>query len=154
MLKKKFLLFFFLFITTCGYEPIHSKKNIDDFSFSINKIEFIGNRDINLKIKERLNNYTTNKRDKKFSLKITSSSQKTVLAKDISGDPTSFKSTIVVDIEVLLEDKFKNNLQVIESFNYNNNSNKFDLKKYEREIRNSLAKTASDKLIFKLSSIQ
>ena len=154
MLKKTSLLILFLFICSCEYEPTHSKKNRVNYNFSISSLNFEGDRDINLKIKERLNNYTTNKRDKKFSLKITSSSQKTVLAKDISGDPTSFKSTIVVDIEVLLEDKFKNNLQVIESFNYNNNSNKFDLKKYEREIRNSLAKTASDKLIFKLSSIQ
>ena len=41
-----------------------------------------------------------------------------------------------------------------ESFNYNNNSDKFNLKKYEREIKNNLAETISDKLIFKLSNVQ
>ena len=33
-------------------------------------------------------------------------------------------------------------LQLIESFNYNNNSNKFELKKYEKEIKNNLAEIA------------
>ena len=154
MLKKIFLLFFFLFTSSCGYEAIHSKKNLGNFNFSIDKINFIGSRDVNLKIKERLNNYTLNKKDKNFSLNISSSSQKTVLAKNISGDPTSFKNTTIVNVVVLVENKFKNNIQIIETFNYNNSSNKFDLKKYEKEIMNSLAKTISDKLIFKLSSIQ
>ena len=154
MLKKIFLLFFFLFTSSCGYEAIHSKKNLGNFNFSIDKINFIGSRDVNLKIKERLNNYTLNKKDKNFSLNISSSSQKTVLAKNISGDPTSFKNTTIVNVVVLVENKFKNNIQIIETFNYNNSSNKFDLKKYEKEIMNRLAKTISDKLIFKLSSIQ
>ena len=154
MLKNIFLLFFFLFTSSCGYEAIHSKNNLGNFNFSINKINFIGNRDVNLKIKERLNSYILNKKDKNFSLDISSSSQKTILAKNISGDPTSFKNTTVVNVVVLIEDKFKNNIQIIETFNYNNSTNKFDLKKYEKEITNSLAKTISDKLIFKLSSIQ
>ena len=42
-------------------------------------------------------------------------------------------------------------MQILENFNYNNILDKFDLKKYEREIKNNLAETASDKLIFKLS---
>ena len=42
----------------------------------------------------------------------------------------------------------------MESFNYNNISNKFNLKQYEEDIKNNLAETASDKLIFKLSNIQ
>ena len=41
-----------------------------------------------------------------------------------------------------------------ESLNYNNNSDKFSLKKYEREIKNNLAETISEKLIFQLANIQ
>jgi len=54
----------------------------------------------------------------------------------------------------LMENNFKNNLQVVESFNYNNDTNKFNLKRYEREIINNLAETAAEKLIYKLSNIQ
>ena len=77
-----------------------------------------------------------------------------MIAKNISGNPISFKSTVMVNVEVLMKNNYKNNLQLIESFNYNNIDNKFDLKKYEREIQGNLAETATDKLIFKLSNIQ
>ena len=79
---------------------------------------------------------------------------KNIIAKNTSGDPSIFKNTIVVDVKILTKDKFENNLKIIEGFNYNNNSNKFELKKYEKEIKNNLAKTVADKLIFKLSNIQ
>ena len=77
-----------------------------------------------------------------------------ISAKDLSGDPTSFKLTITIDVEVLMDNNFKNNLQITENFNYNNNSNKFDLKRYEVKIINNLTETATDKLIYKLSNIQ
>ena len=154
MLKKIFILFFFLFLSSCGYEAIHSKKNFKGLDFSINELNFIGDKTVNLKIKERLNNYTINKKDKNFSLTISSSSQKNIISKNTSGDPSIFKNTIVVDVKILTKDKFENNLKIIEGFNYNNNSNKFELKKYEKEIKNNLAKTVADKLIFKLSNIQ
>jgi len=150
MLKKPFTLIFFLFMTSCGYEAIHSIKNSINYDFSISEITFVGDRKINLKIKEKLNNYTLNEKSKNFILKISSVVEKIVLAKNISGDPTDFKSTVTVNIEVLN----KNNLQIIESFSYSNNSNKIDLKRYEREINNNLAETITDKLIFKLSNIQ
>ena len=53
-----------------------------------------------------------------------------------------------------MKNNFKNNLQLIEDFNYNNIDNKFDLKKYEREIINNLTETSVEKLIFKLSNIR
>ena len=150
MLKKAFTLIFFLFMTSCGYEAIHSIKNSVNYDFSISELTFIGDRNINLKMKEKLNNYTLNEKSKNFILKISSVAEKIVLAKNISGDPTNFKSIVTVNIEVLN----KNNLQIIESFSYSNNSNKIDLKRYEREINNNLAETITDKLIFKLSNIQ
>jgi len=154
MLKKKILLILFLFLSYCGYEAIHSKKNSINYDFFIEELTFFGDRNINLKIKEKINNYTLNEKDKKFTLIINSSQKKIILAKDISGNPTNFKSTVIINVKVLMKDNFKNNLQIIENFNYNNISNKFELKKYESEIRNNLSETATDKLIFKLSNIQ
>ena len=154
MLKKTFTLVLFLFLSSCGYEAIHSKKNIINYDFYISGVSFEGDRDVNLKIKEKLNNYTQSKKDKDFILSISSTSEKIILAKNTAGDATSFKNTISINVEVLMNNKFKSNFIILESFNYNNVSNKFNLKKYEEEIKNSLAETASDKLIFKLSNIQ
>ena len=154
MLKKILPLILFLFLSTCGYQAIYSKKNMVNYDFSISKIDFMGDRTINLKIKEKLSSFSTSKKGKDFTLNISSLAEKAVLAKDNSGDPTNFKSTITVNFEILINNNFKDSLQVIESFNYKNNNNKFDLKRYEREILSNLAETATDKLIFKLSNIQ
>ena len=154
MQKKKFLLLFFLFLSSCGYDAVYSKKNSINYNFSIDELNFIGDRDINLKMKERLNSYTLNKKNKDFKIKISSTSAKTVAAKDTTGDATSFKNTVIINVEISTNDKLKNSFVMSESFNYNNNSDKFSLKKYEREIKNNLAETISEKLIFKLSNIQ
>jgi outer membrane lipopolysaccharide assembly protein LptE/RlpB len=154
MLKKKIIIFLLLFLSSCGYEAIHSKKNVKSFEFSISKLSFSGDRDINLKIKEILNKYTLNKKDKDFTLKISSTSEKKILAKNILGDATSFQKIIVVNIDVLESNKFKNNFTLSEKFTYNNNDNKFNLTTYEKEITKNLTETTVDKLIFKLSNIQ
>ena len=154
MLKKILIPILLLFLSSCGYEAIHSKKNSVNYNFSLNELTFVGDRDVSLKIKEKINNYTLIKKDKNFSLEISSAKDKVVLAKDTAGDATSFRSTITVNIKVIMKNNFKNNLRLVESFNYNNDTNKFNLKKYEREIVNNLAETVAEKLIYKLSNIQ
>tara|TARA_B100000787_G_scaffold154401_1_gene129227 strand:+ start:198 stop:662 length:465 start_codon:yes stop_codon:yes gene_type:complete len=154
-MKKKILSFLiFLFLSSCGYEALYSKKNQINYDFSISELNFSGDREINLKIKEKINNYTLNEKNKKFKLGISSTSKKTIIAKDNSGDATNFKIEITVDIEALKNDSIRSNFVIIESFDYKNNSDKFELKNYEREIRNNLSNTASNKLILRLSNIQ
>ena len=143
-----------MFLSSCGYEAIHSKKNAIKYNFSIQEINFSGDRDINLKIKEKLNNYSSSKKDKKFILKISSTSKKIISSKNISGNATSYKNTITINVETLMNNKIRNSFKIVESFNYNNNSNKIDLKKYEKEIIRNLSETAANNLIFKLSKIQ
>ena len=154
MQKKIFLLLFFLLLSSCGYETIYSKKNSINYNFSISKLNLVGDRDVNLKMKQRLNSYTLNKKNKNFKINIFSTSTKTVAAKNTAGDATSFKSTVAIKVEILTNEKLKNSFTMSENFNYNNNSDKFSLKRYEREIKNNLAETISEKLIFKLSNIQ
>ena len=154
MLKRIITLLLLMSISSCGYNAIYSKKNLINSDFSITSLNFAGNRDINLKLKEKLNSLTLIKKDKKFELKISSFEKKEILAKNISGDPLSFKTTIIIEVKVLMEGKLKNSLQIVEDFNYNNNDNKFNLKKYERQIRNNLANNATERLVQKLSNIQ
>ena len=154
MFQKQIILLLLLLLSSCGYEAIYSKKNSVNYSFSVSELNFVGDRTVNLKIKEKLNNYAQAKKDKDFILRISSTSEKMTLAKNTAGDATSFKNSVSINVEVLMNNKFKSNFIILESFNYNNISNKFNLKKYEEEIKNNLAEIASDKLIFKLSNIQ
>ena len=154
MLQKQIILLLLLLLSSCGYETIYSKKNSANYDFTVSDLSFVGDRVVNLKIKEKLKNYAQDKKEKDFILKISSASEKVILSKNTAGDATSFKNSISINVEVLMNNKFKSNLIFLESFNYNNISNKFNLKKYEDEIKNNLAETAADKLIFKLSNIQ
>ena len=154
MLRKQVILLLLLLLSSCGYEAIYSKKNSANYDFTVSDLSFVGDRVVNLKIKEKLKNYAQDKKEKDFILKISSTSQKVIISKNTAGDATSFKNSISINVEVLMNNKFKSNFIISESFNYNNISNKFNLKKYEEEIKDNLAETASDKLIFKLSNIQ
>jgi len=154
MLQKQIILLLLLLLSSCGYEAIYSKKNSVNYSFSVSELNFVGDRTVNLKIKEKLNNYAQAKKDKDFILRISSTSEKITLAKNTAGDATSFKNSVSINVEVLMNNKFKSNFVILESFNYNNISNKFNLKQLEKDIKNNLAEVASNKLIFKLSNIQ
>jgi outer membrane lipopolysaccharide assembly protein LptE/RlpB len=154
MQKKIFTILLLLFLSSCGYEAIYSKKNSKNYKFFISELNFIGDRDINLRMKEKLNNYTLNEKNKNFALKISNSSMKEIAAKNTLGDAVTFKNTIATNIEVSMNGEPKNSFVIIESFIYNNNSNRFILKRYEKEIKNNLAETIADKLILKLSNIQ
>ena len=154
MFQKQIILLLLLLLSSCGYEAIYSKKNSANYNFTVSDLSFVGDRTVNLKIKEKLKNYAQDKKGKDFIIKISSTSEKVILSKNTAGDATSFKNSISINVEVLMNNKFNSNFVILESFNYNNISNKFDLKQLEKDIKNNLAEVASDKLIFKLSNIQ
>ena len=154
MLKRVAIIFIFFLTTSCGYEIMHSKKKIIDYDFSIKDITLTGDTYINLKIKQKLSGYILNQKNKVFDVKINSTSNRAILAKDINGDPTSFKNTIIINVEVMQKEKIKNILRLEKALKYDNKSNKFDLNKYERKLKTSLTNTMMDELIFKLSNIQ
>ena len=154
-MQKKIFSFLFLFLfSSCGYEATYSKKKLLNYDYSISEINFTGDRQVNIKMKEKLNNYTINKKNKNFKVDILSFVTKAVSAKNISGDATSFKSTVSIKVDLVMNNKLKNNFIISESFNYNNNSNKFNLKTYEKNIKNNLSETIAEKLIFRLSIIK
>jgi predicted oxidoreductase (fatty acid repression mutant protein) len=155
MFKSTIFITLLLFTMSCGYEPLNSKKNkINGGNFSIAQINFIGDREINIKIKEKLSTYSNNTREKNYTLNIESESLKRTIAKDIKGNPSLFNLSIKIIVQLKREDNTGTKFIFNENFKYNNNEDKFEMKRYEREIKHNLAQTISNSLITKLSILQ
>jgi len=152
MKKKIFTFLLFLFLSSCGYEATYSLKNKSIYAFSISELVLSGDRQINLKIKQLLNPYTNPKieEERKFILNISSNSKKIITTKDAAGDAVKFKNEITVKVQVLLDGKNATNLVIIEDFIYDNNSDTFELRTYENQIKNNLAEAAVNKILFTL----
>ena len=154
MLQKNILIILFLLTTSCGYEAIYSKKNAVNYDFSIGSINFEGDRNINLRIKQKLNNYMINRKNKEFILNINTVEEEIVLAKDAAGNAVNFENTINANIKVFIGDKRLNDIKIEKNFKYANITNKYDLANYVRELKTNLAETIAEEIVFKLSNIQ
>ena len=148
MIKKIILLsFLILFLNNCGYTPIYSKKSQD---FQISKIETSGEIKVNKLLYNKLKVYSDNPNARKtFNLNINSLSTKTTIAKDKKGNPTQFSIELSITLEIT--DGLDNKVDRIfsESNTYDNNDNKFDLRKYEDNlIENMTEKLFSEIILF------
>ena len=151
MIKKNFVTFIILliFLNGCGYSPIFSKKT----NFSIIELAISGDKKLNKIINNRLNNYKKSNGKKLFSIIIINNLDKNISSKDSKGNPKTFKINIVSKIKVK-DSKGKIDEKIFsKSINYNNKSNKFDLKKYENEILNNFGNKISEEIIIYLQSI-
>ena len=149
MIKKLSLLcFLIIFINNCGFTPIYSNK---DKNFVINKIDLVGDIEVNKILSNRLNIYKNNADAKKFfDIVINSKSIKTTLTKDKKGNPAQFSQNVSVNL--IITDIINNTemeTSFTESITYDNSDNKFDLKKYENNlIKNMSEKIYSDLILF------
>ena len=150
-LLKITILFFFIILASCGYKPIFSAKNSN---FAITEIKFVGEKNIASKIGNNLKIYKNTKNKEQFyTLEIFSNKEKNIVSKDSKGNPIIFETKISVDLTVLENGEVKNTKAIIKSFTYNNSSNKFSLKQYEKDIENNLISEIASTIILHLHSI-
>ena len=148
MIKKIALLSsFLLLLNSCGYTPIYSKKNQ---SIEINKIETFGEVKINKLLYNKLKVYSDNPNaEKSFSLVINSKSSKNTIAKDKKGNPTQFSIKLSVSLQITDSLNKEKERVFLENNAYDNNDNKFDLRKYEDSlIKNMSEKIFSEMILF------
>ena len=148
-IKKIITTLSFLLLLSCGYEPIYSKKKINNnYNFSIKTINLIGDNKINQILKNKLiRNLNKEKKSIELNLNLDSRVVKTVASKDKKGNPIRFTIKIMTNIEVFESEILKGKKNFKEKFEYNNRSNKFDLKQYEKNIKDNLISQLSYKII-------
>jgi len=148
-LKKTITTLSFLLLLSCGYEPIHSKKQINNnYNFSIKTINFIGDNKVNQILKNKLKKYL-NKENKsnEINLMLNSKVEKTVRSKDKKGNPIGFSIKIMINLEVFKSKILKGEKNFERNFEYNNKSNKFELLQYEKNIKDNLISELSNEII-------
>lgn len=152
MIKKNLikLLILLFFISGCGYSPIFSKKNT---SFSIYELSASGNSKLNKIINNRLNNYKGSDGKRKFSLTLETHLNKEIALRDSKGNPKTYRINLLSNISIKDFDGTVKNKSFSKSVDYNNKSNKSNLKKYENKTSKNLAEKIADELIIYLGSI-
>jgi len=152
MIKKNLikLLILLFFISGCGYSPIFSKKNT---SFSIYELSASGNSKLNKIINNRLNNYKGSDGKRKFSLTLETHLNKEIALRDSKGNPKTYRINLLSNISIKDFDGTVKNKSFSKSVDYNNKSNKSNLKKYENETSKNLAEKIADEIIIYLGSI-
>ena len=155
-LKKIITTLSFLLLLSCGYEPIYSKKKINsNYNFSINTINLLGDSKVNQILKNKLiKNLNKEKKSIELNLNLDSRVVKTVTSKDKKGNPIRFSIKIMINLEVFKSEILKGKKNFEEKFEYNNKSNKFDLKKYEKNIKDNLISQLSYEIIKYLNSLK
>ena len=155
-LKKIITTLSFFLLLSCGYEPMYSKKQINsNYNFSINIINLIGDNKVNQILKNKLTkNLNKGKKFTELNLNLDSRVVKTVASKDKKGNPIKFSIKILINLEVFESEILKSKTNFEEKFEYNNRSNKFDLKQYEKSIKNNLISELSNKIIRYLNSLK
>ena len=150
------IVFSFLLLLNCGYEPIYSKKKIEkNYNFSIKEITFLNQNTINQLIKENLLNYFKQEEKlKKISLEINTNTNKTIALRNKQGNIEIFLMEITVDVKVHEQETLINYKNFKESFKYKNQSDKFSLEKYEKVIQKNLITKISNNIIINLFTIE
>jgi len=151
---NKFYKFFFIyfFIVSCGYQPIFSGKKVN---FGIENLIYDKNNKVDLAINKNLKNYKNLKnKNKILDLEISSKINKITTSLDDRGDPKSFRLELEVKTIVKKNNKLLYEKEFIKSQNYNNNTNKFDLKKYENLIKENMVDKITEEIITYILSLE
>ncbi len=138
-----------LYLTSCGFAPIYSKKNLD---FQINNIQFEGNREIKAILLSNLSAYKTKKKDKyNYDLNIKSEKKVEIASKNIKGEATIYKININSTVEVFLDDKLLLTKHYNNSSIYSSEKKIIKMKEVESRNLSNLSSKLASEIILTLS---
>tara|TARA_Y100000741_G_scaffold158985_1_gene120109 strand:- start:1159 stop:1608 length:450 start_codon:yes stop_codon:yes gene_type:complete len=146
MIKKNItIISLIFFLTNCGFTPLY--LNNTDINFSIEQINYTGDRELNNFLNINLNQYKNKKNSNKISIETDSKYEKIVLSKDGTGKATNYQ--LQAEVIFLIKPSNKK-IKITEKKNMANMNDKFEEARYENSTKQSFASSISSKLISEL----
>ena len=152
-MKTKFKIFslvIIFFLSSCGFKPIYSSKGQN---FTLGNVNLVGDKKLVKYFETRIKRFK-GESNKKYDLEVKLDVAKNIVSKDKKGDPSIF--SIQVSLKMILKQSNKPDTSktFVQNTNYNNITNKFDLKKHERNLEKQLIDKIIEDFIFYIQSIQ
>jgi len=146
---KKILLIFIFLLSQCGYQPIFVNENINNMEFY--KITHNGDAEINRKILGSLSFKENKLKNTLNSLLINSSFEVIETSKNSKGQVESYKSKIFLNLIISNKKRIITNKNFVKEFSYNVKKNKFELVRYQNEIKGNLIDKIIEDIILYIS---
>ena len=147
MIKKNILIIsLILFLSNCGFTPIYLKNT--NVNFSIEQVNYTGDRDLNNFLKTNLNQYKNDKFSNKIIIETNSVYKKNVLSKNKTGEVSDYQ--IEAEIIFLIKPSNKK-IKITEKKIMKSLDDKFEEARNERSIKQNFASSISKKLLLELT---
>ena len=149
-MKKLLITFLLISLSSCGYSPIYSTK---DTKFKINEIETTGNEKINKLFVKKISKLKNNSSNIIYDLEISSSKIVKSISKDERGKTKILEMLISFNIKIKRNDRIIKSKNISKNSTYNNNSNKFQLNQYEKDIQNNMIEKIVEELLLTIKTL-
>ncbi|WP_440924342.1 hypothetical protein [Candidatus Pelagibacter sp.] len=137
MIKITKYLFIFLFLLSCGYSPIYQTNK--EINLKLGTINYSGDKVIGREIAKGLEKFKKSNSLNILDANFDVTKKEIIVTKDKKGDPSSFRTTIEMNLELSYQ---KNNKvftrNFIEERTYDSMENKFELTKYKNNLENNM----------------
>ena len=149
-MKKIIFISLIIFLSNCaGYKPIFTS---DQTNFYIEKIEISDDSKHVRKLIKSLKPYSVDNGKQSITLKLDLDKQENIIMKDTKGDPASYEIKIELKVDIITMNG-TNKLNFKENFTFNNQSNKFELNQYKKNMETNLINKIFENLILELRAI-
>jgi len=142
---KKYLLIL-LFLASCGYQPVFVNKNLKNLAFT--KITVQGDKKMGNDIINFLNiknsNITQNQNELVLNSKFTTSE----IGKNSKGEILYYQTKIDLIFQIKKDNKIIEEKLFNDEYVYDNKENKYELTKYQEEVKNNLVKNILEDIVF------
>tara|TARA_B100001121_G_C18420373_1_gene494368 strand:- start:213 stop:656 length:444 start_codon:yes stop_codon:yes gene_type:complete len=140
---KKLLIILLFFTVSCGYKPIYSKN--DQLNLEFREIISNGDEKINRQIINIINLNENSSSNYELSLKTNYNTEET--SKNLKGEVETYRSIITTQLIIKKDEKVFKTKNFLNEFSYNNKDNKYELTKYQSEIKNNLINDLAGEII-------
>ena len=142
MMKKNiYVISLIFFLVNCGFTPIYLKNT--DINFSIEQVNYTGDKELNNFLKTNLDQYKNKKIDNKIYIQADSIYKKIVLSKDGAGEVTNYQLEAEV---IFLIKPLSKRIKITEKKIMDSMDDKFEEARKERTIKQNFASSISNKL--------
>ena len=151
MIRKILVITLAIFISGCaGYEI---KYNKDSINYYVTEVKFDQDDKTSKKLSKKLLNSGRPESTNSITLILDTIVTERILSKDGKGNPKILEIVMKTNLEIILNGKQNKKIEIVNSFNVDNRSDKFDLAQYKKETKKLLIDKIFDRIVKELRSI-